>query len=146
MKRVAVEVQEYILLTCSTFHAGFTRPFYRHDVIEQLDLIGFGSLAVVMLSGLFTGAALTLQSGMTLDQYGARPVVGRLVSASMAKELGPVLTALMLTGRVGPGLAAEPGAVVVTDQITALRALGTDRIPELVFPRVDAGLFMAPVL
>src|SRR3954449_11815018 len=146
MKRVAVEVQEYILLTCSTFHAGFTRPFYRHDVIEQLDLIGFGSLAVVMLSGLFTGAALTLQSGMTLDQYGARPVVGRLVSASMVKELGPVLTALMLTGRVGSGIAAELGSMMVTDQINALRALGTDPVRKLVVPRMIAGVMMAPVL
>src|SRR6201981_1615557 len=146
MKRVALEVQEYVLLTGSTFYAAFTRPFYRHDVIEQLDLIGFGSLAVVMLSGLFTGAALTLQSGMTLDQYGARPVVGRLVSASMIKELGPVLTALMLCGRVGSGIAAELGSMAVTDQINALRALGTDPIRKLVLPRILAGIFMAPVL
>src|SRR5436190_9873072 len=146
MKRVAVEVQEYILLTCSTFHAGFTRPFYRHDVIEQLDLIGFGSLAVVLLTGLFTGAALALQSGLTLDQFGARPVVGRLVSASMVKELGPVLTALMLAGRVGSGIAAEIGSMVVTDQINALRALGTDPVRKLVVPRVIAGVLMAPIL
>jgi phospholipid/cholesterol/gamma-HCH transport system permease protein len=146
IKRVALEVQEYVLLTCATFYAAFTRPFYRHDVVEQLDLIGFGSLTVVMLSGLFTGAALTLQSGMTLDQYGARPVVGRLVSASMVKELGPVLTALMLTGRDGSGIAAELGSMVVTDQINALRALGTDPIRKLVVPRMLAGFFMAPIL
>jgi phospholipid/cholesterol/gamma-HCH transport system permease protein len=146
LKQATLEVQEYVLLTCATFHAAVTRPFYRHDVVEQLDLIGFGSLAVVTLSGLFTGAALALQSGMTLDQYGARPVVGRLVAASMVKELGPVLTALMLTGRVGSGIAAELGSMVVTDQINALRALGTDPIRKLVFPRVFAGLFMAPVL
>ena len=146
LKKATLEVQEYVLLTCATFTAAFTRPFYRHDVIEQLDLIGFGSLAVVMLSGLFTGAALTLQSGMTLDQYGARPVVGRLVSASMVKELGPVLTALMLAGRVGSGIAAELGSMVVTDQINALRALGTDPIRKLVVPRVIAGVLMAPVL
>ena len=83
---------------------------------------------------------------MTLDQFGARPVVGRLVSASMIKELGPVLTALMLTGRVGSGIAAELGSMVVTDQINALRALGTDPIRKLVVPRVLAGIFMAPVL
>jgi phospholipid/cholesterol/gamma-HCH transport system permease protein len=67
LKKVTLEVQEYVLLTCSTFYAAFSRPFYRHDVIEQLDVIGFGSLAVVMLSGLFTGAALTLQSGTTIN-------------------------------------------------------------------------------
>ena len=83
---------------------------------------------------------------MTLDQFGARPVVGRLVSASMVKELGPVLTALMLAGRVGSGIAAELGSMVVTDQINALRALGTDPIRKLVVPRVIAGVLMAPIL
>ena len=98
-----------------------------------------GSLTVVLLTGFFTGAALALQSGLTLDQFGARPVVGRLVSASMIKELGPVLTALMLTGRIGSGIAAELGSMVVTDQINALRALGTDPVRKLVVPRVLAG-------
>jgi len=111
-----------------------------------LDNIGWGSLTVVLLTGFFTGAVLALQTGITLDQFGARPVVGRLISASMIKELGPVLTGLMLAGRVGSGIAAELGSMVVTDQINALRALGTDPIRKLVFPRVFAGLFMAPVL
>jgi phospholipid/cholesterol/gamma-HCH transport system permease protein len=146
LKNAALEVQEYVRLTCATFYGVFTRPFYRHDVVEQFDLIGFGSLTVVLLAGLFTGAALASQSGMTLDQFGARPIVGRLVSASMIKELGPVLTALMLTGRIGSGIAAELGSMVVTDQINALRALGTDPVRKLVVPRVLAGIFMAPVL
>jgi phospholipid/cholesterol/gamma-HCH transport system permease protein len=89
---------------------------------------------------------LALQSGMTLDQFGARSVVGRLVGASMVKELGPVLTALMVTGRVGSGIAAELGSMVVTEQIAALRALGTDPIRKLVVPRVVAGTLMVPVL
>ena len=93
----------------------------------------------MLLTGLFTGMALASQSGMTLDQFGARPVVGRLVSASMIKELGPVLTALMLTGRIGSGIAAELGSMMVTDQINALRALGTDPVRKLVVPRVLAG-------
>jgi phospholipid/cholesterol/gamma-HCH transport system permease protein len=146
LKSAALEVQEYVRLTGTTFAGVFSRPFYRHDVIEQFDLIGFGSLTVVLLAGLFTGAALASQSGMTLDQFGARPIVGRLISASMVKELGPVLTALMLTGRIGSGIAAELGSMVVTDQINALRALGTDPVRKLVVPRVLAGIFMAPVL
>jgi phospholipid/cholesterol/gamma-HCH transport system permease protein len=100
----------------------------------------------VLLTGAFTGAVLALQSGLTLDQFGARSMVGRLVSASMVKELGPVLTALMVTGRVGSGIAAELGSMVVTDQISALRALGTDPIRKLVLPRILAGLIMVPVL
>jgi len=145
-KEAALEVQEYVRLTVLAFHGIFTRPIYRHDIIEQFDVIGAGSLTVVLLAGLFTGAALASQSGLTLDQFGARPVVGRLVSASMIKELGPVLTALMLTGRIGSGIAAEIGSMMVTDQINALRALGTDPIRKLVVPRVLAGIFMAPVL
>ena len=94
--------------------------------MQQFDQIGLGSLTVVLLTGFFTGAVLALQSGITLDQFGARPFVGRLVSASMIKELGPVLTALMLAGRVGSGIAAELGSMVVADQVNALRALGTD--------------------
>jgi len=101
---------------------------------------------VVLLMGTFTGMVLALQTGLTLDQFGARPVVGRLVSASMIKELGPVLTALMVAGRVGSGIAAELGSMVVTEQISALRALGTDPVRKLVVPRVLAGTIMMPVL
>ena len=146
LKQAALEVQDYVRLTCAALTAIVTPPVYRHDIVEQLDLIGIGSLTVVLLTGFFTGAALASQTGMTLDQFGARPVVGRIVSASLIKELGPVLTALMLTGRVGSGIAAELGSMVVTDQINALRALGTDPIRKLVVPRVLAGFFMAPVL
>lgn len=146
LKGALLEVQEYVKLCGATAAASVTRPFYYRDLIQQLDLIGVGSLTVVILTGLFTGAVLALQSGITLDQFGARPFVGRLVSASMIKELGPVLTALMLAGRVGSGIAAELGSMVVADQVNALRALGSDPIRKLVVPRVLAGTLMAPVL
>src|SRR6195256_930070 len=146
MKGAALEVQEYVRLVGAAMRGLVTPPIYRHDIVEQFDAIGVGSLTVVLLTGLFPGAVLALQSGITLDQFGARPVVGRLVSASMIKELGPVLTGLMLTGRIGSGIAAELGSMVVTDQINALRALGTDPVRKLVVPRVLAGIFMAPVL
>jgi phospholipid/cholesterol/gamma-HCH transport system permease protein len=146
VKGAVLEVQEYVRLQGQTVRGVFSRPFYFHDVVEQFDAIGIGSLTVVLLTGFFTGAVLALQSGVTLDQFGARPFVGRLVSASMIKELGPVLTGLMLAGRIGSGIAAELGSMVVTDQINALRALGTDPVRKLVVPRVLAGFFMAPVL
>jgi phospholipid/cholesterol/gamma-HCH transport system permease protein len=146
VKHITLEVQEYVRLTLAALRGIVTPPHYRHDIVEQLDAIGVKSLTVVLLTGFFTGAVLALQSGMTLDQFGARPVVGRLVSASMVKELGPVLTGLMLTGRVGSGIAAELGSMVVTDQINALRALGTDPVRKLVVPRVLAGIVMTPVL
>jgi len=146
LKAAVLEVQDYVRLQGATLRGMVTRPFYMRDVIEQFDLIGVGSLTVVVLTGFFTGAVLVLQTGITLDRFGARPFVGQLVSATMVKELGPVLTGLMLAGRVGSGIAAELGSMVVTDQISALRALGTDPIRKLVVPRVLAGLFMAPVL
>jgi phospholipid/cholesterol/gamma-HCH transport system permease protein len=141
-----LEVQEYMRMVGRSGRALVTRPFYYRDVIEQFDIIGVGSMTVVLLTGMFTGMVLALQSGITLDQFGARSMVGRLVSASMVKELGPVLTALMVAGRVGSGIAAELGSMMVTDQISALRALGTDPIRKLVLPRILAGLVMVPFL
>jgi len=146
LKSGILEVQEYVRLQVATLRGCVSRPFYFRDVVEQFEQIGIGSLTVVLLTGFFTGAVLVLQTGITLDQFGARPFVGRIVSATMVKELGPVLTGLMLAGRVGSGIAAELGSMVVTDQINALRALGTDPIRKLVVPRVLAGFFMAPVL
>ena len=146
LKGAVLEVQEYSRFTWQAIKGVFSRPFYFRDVVEQFEAIGIGSLTVVLLTGFFTGAALALQSGMTLDQFGARSLVGRLVSASMIKELGPVLTGLMLAGRVGSGIAAELGSMVVTDQINALRALGTDPVRKLVVPRLLAGFLMAPML
>jgi phospholipid/cholesterol/gamma-HCH transport system permease protein len=146
VKNALLEVQEYLKLLGQIGRALVTRPIYRRDIIEQFDAIGLGSLTVVLLTGTFTGMVLALQMGLTLDQFGARSMVGRLVSASMIKELGPVLTALMVTGRVGSGIAAELGSMMVTEQIAALRSLGTDPIRKLVVPRVLAGTLMVPVL
>ena len=146
LKRAVLEVQEYLLMLGRVARGLVTPPIYLRDIIEQFDAIGIGSMTVVLLTGTFTGMVLALQSGLSLDQFGGRALVGGLVSASMVKELGPVLTALMVTGRVGSGIAAELGSMVVTDQISALRALGTDPIRKLVVPRVLAGFFMVPVL
>jgi phospholipid/cholesterol/gamma-HCH transport system permease protein len=146
IKNGLLEAQEYVRLVKAVFVAAGSRPYYYRDIVHQFDQIGLGSLTVVVLTGFFTGAVLALQSGMTLDQFGARPFVGRLVSASMIKELGPVLTALMLAGRVTAGIASELGSMVVADQVNALRALGTDPVRKLVLPRVLAGTMMCPVL
>jgi phospholipid/cholesterol/gamma-HCH transport system permease protein len=146
IKAALLEVQEYLRLVAATTRALFTRPYYYRDIVEQFMAIGMGSMTVVLLTGTFTGMVLALQSGITLDMFGARSMVGRLVSASMVKELGPVLTALMVTGRVGSGIAAEIGSMMVTDQISALRALGTDPIRKLVLPRILAGVIMVPLL
>jgi phospholipid/cholesterol/gamma-HCH transport system permease protein len=146
LKKPVLEVQEYCRLVGQMARGLVTPPIYFRDIIEQLDAIGVGSLTVVLLTGTFTGMVLALQAGLTLDQFGGRSSVGRLVSASMVKELGPVLTALMVAGRVGSGIAAELGSMMVTDQIAALRALGADPVRKLVIPRVIAGTVMLPIL
>ncbi len=146
VKAALLEIQDYVRLLGAIARAVVTPPFYRREAVQQFDAIGIGSLTVVSLTGFFTGAALALQTGQTLDRFGARTLVGQLVSASMIRELGPVLTALMLAGRVGSGIAAELGSMTVTDQINALRALGTDPVRKLVVPRVLATTLMAPVL
>src|SRR5262245_57004124 len=139
-------VQDYTLLSAAGLRALVTSPRYPQEVLAQMDSLGVGSLSIVILTGMFTGMVLALQSAASLDVFGARPYVGRLVCVSMVRELGPVLTALMVTGRVGSGMAAELGSMVVTQQIDALRVLGTDPLRKLVAPRILAGVVMVPVL
>lgn len=146
LKAALLSIQNYSKITYSAGISVFSRPRYFRDTITQMDSMGVGSLTIVTLTGLFTGMVLTVQSSATLDAFGARPYVGRMVSLSMLRELGPVLTALMVTGRVGSGMAAELGSMVVTQQIDALRSLGTDPIRKLVTPRLLAGLVMVPTL
>ena len=146
IKAALLEVQEYVRMLGKFGRGLVTRPFYYRDIVEQFDAIGIGSMTVVVLTGLFTGMVLALQMGTTMDQFGARSMVGRMVSASIVKELGPVLTGLMVAGRVGSGIAAELGSMMVTDQIAALRALGTDPLRKLVVPRILAGVVMVPIL
>ena len=107
-----------------TFRWTFRPPWDFKEWLRQMVRVGFDSIPVVFLTSMFTGMVLALQSGITLDQFGARSMVGRLVSASMVKELGPVLTGLMVAGRVGSGIAAELGSMMVTEQIAALRMQG----------------------
>ena len=111
-----------------------------------MDEIGVKSLGIVLLTGLFTGMVLALQSSVQLKTFGATMYIGNLVSASMIRELGPVLAGLMVAGRVGSGIAAQLGSMRVTEQIDALNTLGTDPIKKLVTPRVLAALIMVPIL
>ncbi|MGB6303019.1 MAG: ABC transporter permease, partial [Acidobacteriaceae bacterium] len=120
----------------------FRRPFYWVDLYTQADLIGFGSIPIVILTGFFTGGVLALNSATTLAQFGAKAVTGELVSLSMIKELGPVLTGLMVSGRNASGMASELGSMQVTEQIDAMRALGVDPLKKLVTPRVIATIIM----
>jgi phospholipid/cholesterol/gamma-HCH transport system permease protein len=146
LKQSVLAAQDYFLLSAEGVRALATRPRYPRDIVSQMDGLGVGSLPIVILTGMFTGMVVALQSSATLDAFGARAYVGRLVCLSMVRELGPVLTALMVTGRVGSGMAAEIGSMVVTQQVDALRVLGTDPVRKLVAPRLAAAVIMVPML
>jgi phospholipid/cholesterol/gamma-HCH transport system permease protein len=139
-------VQEYFSLAGKALRFAFARPFYTQDFVQQMDEIGVKSLGIVLLTGFFTGMVLALQSSVQLQTFGATMYIGRLVSASMIRELGPVMAGLMVAGRVGSGIAAQIGSMRVTEQIDALNTLGTDPIKKLVTPRVLAALVMLPIL
>jgi phospholipid/cholesterol/gamma-HCH transport system permease protein len=145
-KSKVLTLQEYFVLAGKSLRFIFARPFYGQDVIQQMDEIGVKSLGIVILTGLFTGMVLALQSSVQLKTFGASIYIGNLVSASMIRELGPVLAGLMVAGRVGSGIAAQLGSMRVTEQIDALNTLGTDPIKKLVTPRLIAALVMLPVL
>ncbi len=145
-KAAVKEAQDISFLAAKAFTSAFRRPYYIRDILIQMDTIGVGSLTVVMLTGFFTGAVLTLQTSKSLSRFGAVAMTGSLVSISLVRELGPVLSALMLAGRVGSGMASELGSMIVTEQINAMRALGTDPIKKLVVPRIGATVGMLPVL
>src|ERR1700689_5511121 len=135
-------VQDYVLFCGQTVANLFRKPLYFSDMMLQADAIGVGSLPIVVLTGFFTGAVLALQASNTLERFGSITLVGQLVSTSMVRELGPVLTSLMVAGRNSSGMASELGSMVVTEQIDAMRALGTDPMKKLVTPRVTATVFM----
>ena len=145
-KRKVLALQDYFTLAWNSLRFIFARPFYGGDLVQQMDAIGVQSLGIVLLTGFFTGMVLALQSAVQLQTFGASMYMGRLVSASMIRELGPVLAGLMVAGRVGSGIAAQLGSMKVTEQIDALNTLGTDPIKKLVTPRVLASLIMLPVL
>ena len=136
VKSKLLSVQEYALLSARSIANLFKRPIYANDMIQQADIIGFGSLPIVLAACFFTGAALALNSATTLSRFGAQAVIGQLVSIGIIRELGPVLAGLVVAGRNASGMASELGSMVVTEQIDAMRALGTDPLKKLVTPRV----------
>ena len=116
------------------------------EVSRQLLWIGAHSLPIVLLTAVFTGMVLALQTSYGLHRFGAKNYVGNLVGLSLARELGPVLTAIMVCGRCGAGIAAEIASMVVTEQVDAIRALGANPIQRLVTPRIVAGIISLPLL
>jgi phospholipid/cholesterol/gamma-HCH transport system permease protein len=133
-------------LLAQSVRQAMRRPFEMALTIEQMNHLGVNSLSVVVLTALFTGMVLALQTSVALERFGANMYIGEIVAISLVRELGPVLTALMVGGRVGAGMTAELGSMAVTEQIDALRAMGSNPVKKLVVPRIAAITLMLPVL
>lgn len=141
-KHIVLTVQDYSLFAWRALLNLFTEPRYWPEFLIQSDIVGVGSASIVLLSGFFTGGVLALQSAATLSQFGATAVTGQFVSITMIRELGPVLTGIMVAGRNASSMASELGSMVVTEQIDAMRALGVDPMRKLVTPRIFACISM----
>ncbi len=140
------ELGQIGILTRDFFRYLFRRPFEAGLLIDQLDSVGWRSLNVVNLTAIFSGMVLALQMGQFLAKFGAKIYVSRIMGLSLLREMGPVLAALMIAARVGAGFTAELGTMKVTEQIDAMRALGTSPVKKLVVPRVLATVVMMPLL
>jgi len=138
--------QDFVILCGRAFRNLFRSPHYSDDIFLQADIIGFGSLPIVILTGFFTGAVMGLQMSRALAQYGATGQIGAIVAITLVRELGPVLSSITVAGRNASGIASELGSMKVTEQIDAMRALGTDPTQKLVTPRLIATAMTLPLL
>jgi phospholipid/cholesterol/gamma-HCH transport system permease protein len=145
-KQFVLSVQEYAKLSLRSLVNLATPPRYAQDTLQQMDDIGVGSLPIVLLSGFFIGAVMVLQTGSQFERFGQTSLTGDVVSLALVRELGPTITGLLVAGRCSSGIASELGSMVVTEQVDAMRAMGTDPTRKLVSPRVLATLIVLPLL
>lgn len=134
------------LLMKDCFQEGFAKPFYWKLLIEQIYQIGVRSFPLILVTSGTIGMVMSLQFGFGLEKFGGKPYVPRLVASTIFREIGPMFTSLMLAARVGAGMASEIGSMVVTQQVDAIRALGTSPIKKIVLPRILACLIIVPLL
>ncbi len=146
LKSPVLAIQDYYALTGRALRNIIRPPHYSSDIFLQMDIIGVGSLPIVICVGFFSGAVMAMQMAKALAQYGAVGQTGQIVAITLVRELGPVLTSLMVAGRTASGIASELGSMKVTEQIDAMRALGTDPIQKLVTPRLIAACTVLPLL
>jgi phospholipid/cholesterol/gamma-HCH transport system permease protein len=139
-------IQDYSRMSWQSLKNLATGPRYFQDVLDQMDDIGVGSLPIVLLSGFFIGAVMVLQTGAQFVRFGQTALTGDIVSIALVRELGPTLTGILVAGRCSSGIASEIGSMVVTEQVDAMRAMGTDPSRKLVTPRVLATIMMLPLL
>jgi phospholipid/cholesterol/gamma-HCH transport system permease protein len=145
-KESVLRVQEYSYLALQSITNLFSQPFYGQDLLDQMDSIGVGSIPIVLLTGFFIGAVMVLQTASQFVRFGQTSLTGDAVSLALVRELGPTLTSLLVTGRCASGIASELGSMLVTEQVDAMRAMGTDPSRKLVTPRVLATVLVVPLL
>ena len=145
-KRWVLHMQEYSLLSARSVTNLFSPPYYVSDVLDQMDIIGVGSLPIVLLTGFFIGAVMVLQTAAQFERFGQTALTADVVSLALVRELGPSITGLLVAGRNASGMASELGSMVVTEQVDAMRAMGTDPTRKLVTPRMVATVLMLPLL
>ncbi len=145
-KHAILKVQDYTRMSLHSLSNLFTPPRYGQDTLDQMDDIGVGSLPIVLLSGFFIGAVMVLQTGSQFQRFGQVSLTGDIVSLALVRELGPSITGLLVAGRCSSGIASELGSMLVTEQVDAMRAMGTDPSRKLISPRVLAALITVPLL
>lgn len=133
-------------MTIGAVRAGFRRPFEWRAILQQIEALGVASMGIVTVTSVFIGMVMAVQFAFGLRKFGGMEYTGRVVALSFARELAPTLTAVIVGGRIGSGMAAEVGAMAVTEQIDAVRALGADPLKKLVWPRLVAAVLTMPVL
>lgn len=145
-KRFVFEVDQLTRFSAKMVMSLFGRPVYPAETMEQMYNIGIGSLFLIILTGIFAGQAMALQFSIELADFGSKNYLGRIMSLAIIRELGPILTGLMIAARVASGITAEIGSMKSSNQLDALLAFGVDPIRKLAAPRLIALLFMVPIL
>lgn len=133
-------------MTGNAFVAIFKRPFEIDATLHQMEALGVASVGIASVTAIFTGMVMAVQFAIGLQKFGGMEYTGRIIGLSFSRELAPTLTAVIVGGRIGAGIAAEVGSMAVTEQIDAIRSLGADPIKKLVVPRLVAGIVVMPVL
>lgn len=146
VESLAHELGGFVMTLVSAVKALFTPPFRWRLIFKQCEIIGVNSCFIIILTGLFTGAVLALQSGKAFRIFNAEGITGAVVTVSLLRELSPVMSALMVAARCGSAMAAEIGTMRVTQQIDALQVMSVDPVSYLISPRIVAGIAMVPLL
>src|ERR1700730_9148494 len=146
VKQRIQHVQDYTVLAAKSVTNLFSPPYYFSDVLDQMDIIGVGSLPIVVLTGFFIGAVMVLQTAAQFIRFGQTALTAEAVSLALVREFPPTVSGLLVTGRNASSIASELGSMVVTEQVDAMRAMGTDPTRKLVKPRIVAAVLMLPLL